>query len=132
MPRVFFLEGDGGHERRQSGTVQCNVGENCHWLIQVSQGQKVRITFETFTLNEKSDRAEIYDGKDEWTPFVTFTKDLQPQSITSNGHFVRIISNGFVKIHFEETSTYKIYDLMKKKEEVISKIVKGAFIYWLQ
>ena len=77
--------------------------------MQVTQGQKINIKFVNVTLQEDSDRLEIYNGDDQWTPYVTFNKELQPRDVTSSGHFVRIITNGFVVINYTETCKPKLY-----------------------
>eukprot|EP00111_Clytia_hemisphaerica_P015651 TCONS_00046199-protein len=93
----------GGHIRQKAGRLTCNANENCHWLIQVTQGQKVNFKFARMTFFGKEDRADIYDGDKSWEPFVSFTKDMKPREMTSNGHLLRIISNGHVEIEFKES-----------------------------
>lgn len=103
---LFILESkNGGHLTLKSGSLQCDQGEVCHWLLQVTQGKKITVEFTTYNLNEDGNRAEIYDGQEDWDPFVTFTKALRPRPVTSNGHLVRIITNGYVRIAFKESGS---------------------------
>ena len=101
---IYSESKDGkSHVRGKTGQLECKNGEVCHWLIQVSQGQKVHFTFSTFVLREETDRVDIFDGQNEWKPFVSFTKKLRPRAMVSTGHFVRIIASGHVVLKFKQS-----------------------------
>jgi len=91
----------GGHIRGKSGNVRCHGSLVCHFLFEVTQGKKVTISFSTFNIGE-NDKVEIYDGQ-SYTKFLSFTKDKRPKPITSNSHFIRVITNGFVSIDYKES-----------------------------
>ena len=92
-----------GHVRGKTGQLECKHGEICHWLIQVSQGKKVHFTFSTFVLREETDRVDIFDGQNKWTPFVSFTNKSRPRTMVSTDHFVRVIASGHVVLKFKES-----------------------------
>jgi len=92
----------GGYIRGKSGQVKCiGASVTCHYLFEVTQGKKVTIIFSSFNIGD-NDIVEIYDGQ-SYTPFLSFTKDKRPRPITSNSHFIRVITKGSVYINYKES-----------------------------
>eukprot|EP00794_Sanderia_malayensis_P006969 gene6969-7754_t len=83
----------GGRKLAQSGTIVSNDGtKECHWLIRVTEGKKVSLRFNSFTLGP-NDQLKIFDGE-KYDEFVTFTKENQPRALTGNTHLMRVIYIG--------------------------------------
>ncbi|XP_047126957.1 sushi, von Willebrand factor type A, EGF and pentraxin domain-containing protein 1 isoform X1 [Hydra vulgaris] len=100
---VCIKDANGGHVRKESGSLVCLHQSICHWLIQVTQGKKITLDFLTYDV-QNGGKTEVYDGENFKEPFITFTKGFEPRKITSNSHFIRIISSGYITFNFSESS----------------------------
>ncbi|XP_078665878.1 uncharacterized protein LOC144908217 [Branchiostoma floridae x Branchiostoma belcheri] len=71
--------------------------ENCEWLVTVSEGSIIRLTFDSFDTEGCCDHLTIYDGNSDRTPMLQmlsgYQRSISPIISTSNTMFLRFTSD---------------------------------------